>query len=116
MSSPTNGVEGSYNFCLPNVDDGGCKDPYASNYAADALFDDGTCESTCYPLTIDIQPDCHPEETSWSLAPGGLSIAWAPFPPAVNNGTFAWMPGVALFKSKTIRSMVGRPARGLQLR
>ena len=80
MSSPTNGVEGSYNFCLPNVDDGGCKDPYASNYAADALFDDGTCESTCYPLTIDIQPDCHPEETSWSLAPGGLSIAMGTIP------------------------------------
>ena len=74
ISAPSSEVEGEYPFCLSNLDDGGCKNPYASNYDPSALYDDGTCEPTCYPLTIDIQPDCHPEETSWSLAPDGLSI------------------------------------------
>ena len=75
LSAPSTEVEGEYALCLSNLDGGGCKDPYAVNFDPNAVFDDGSCEPTCYPLAIHIQPDCAPEETSWSLSPGGLSIA-----------------------------------------
>lgn len=75
LSSPMAGVEGEYPLCLNNPEAGGCKDSYASNFDPEALFDDGSCEPTCYPLSIHIAPDCNPEEISWSLSPGGLSIA-----------------------------------------
>ena len=75
LASPESGVDGVYPLCLGTPDDGGCKDPYAVNFDPEAVYDDGTCEPTCYPLTISIQPDCHPEEISWSLSPGGLAIA-----------------------------------------
>ena len=54
---------------------GGCQDAYTSNYDANALFDDGTCEPTCYPLTISMAPGCNAPEVSWSLAPDGLAIS-----------------------------------------
>lgn len=75
IESPLAGVEGDYPICLGDLESGGCKDPYATNFDVQAVYDNGTCEPTCYPLSIHILPDCNPGEISWSLSPGGLSIA-----------------------------------------
>lgn len=75
MVSPSSSVHGEYPLCLSEDLQGGCRDPYSSNFDPDATFDDGTCDPTCYPLSIQIQPDCSPAEISWSLSPGGLAIA-----------------------------------------
>ena len=86
LQAPQTGVVGTYAFCLDGPLQGGCKDPYAVNFDASATFDDGTCEDTCYPLTIALQTDCLPEETGWSLPEDGLSIA----PGNLNSSTPSW--------------------------
>ena len=75
ITAPEDDVAGEYAICLDNTDGGGCTHTYAPNYDPAATYDDGTCTPTCYPVTIDIAPDCAPDEISWSLTPGGLSIA-----------------------------------------
>jgi len=75
MESPEQGVVGTYTICMDDPEAGGCKDEFASNFDPDALFDDGTCEPTCYPLTINMDPGCNPEQVSWSLSPDGLAIS-----------------------------------------
>lgn len=74
ISAPAGEVFGGYSICLDDPDGGGCKNPFAVNFDASAHYDNGTCEIECYPLTIDIHPDCDPQEISWNLAPGGLSV------------------------------------------
>jgi hypothetical protein len=65
---------GVYPFCVPDVNDGGCIDPVASNFDADAIFDDGSCAPTCYPLELTIETDCNGHEIGWTLTDAsGLS-------------------------------------------
>ena len=85
LEAPTAGVVGSYGFCLNGLP-GGCKDEYAVNFDATAVFDDGTCEPTCYPLTISLHADCQPEETGWALPDDGLAIA----PGTMGTGEQSW--------------------------
>ena len=75
LTSPDMGVVGLYTVCMDNLDGGGCTDPYAANFDPDALFEDGSCDVTCYPLTISLDAGCQPEEVSWTLSPDGLAIA-----------------------------------------
>ena len=71
LVSPEAGVVGTYTLCMDNLTSGGCMDGYASNYDANALFDDGTCEPTCYPLTISMTQDAmRPRK------PAGTSARW----------------------------------------
>lgn len=98
LSAPSSGVAGEYPLCLATPFAGGCKDPYADNYDAGAFYDDGTCEDTCYPLTISIHPDCDPEEVSWSLSPGGLAIAPGGVPAAGQNWTLCLDAGCRTFQ------------------
>ncbi len=86
LAAPNAGVVDHYTFCTDALDTGGCTDSYASNYAPDALFDDGTCEPTCYPLIIQMNAGCAPEENGWSLNPDGLAIA----PGGVPSGLAEW--------------------------
>lgn len=86
LSAPESGVVDTYTFCTDALNVGGCTDPYADNYDADAAFDDGTCEPVCYPLTISMDAGCAPEEAGWSLNPDGLGIA----PGGVQAGTAEW--------------------------
>lgn len=67
LSSPSTGAIGNYAFCIPALIQGGCTDQYAPNFDPDALFNDGTCEATCYPLTLTVQTDCNGQELGWSL-------------------------------------------------
>ena len=92
LASPDEGVVGTYTLCMDNLLGGGCKDDFASNFDPDATFDDGTCEDTCYPLTISMDPGCNAEEVSWSLNPDGLAIA----PGTASSGLQTWnlcLPG-----------------------
>ena len=86
LVSPEAGVVGTYTLCMEDLASGGCQDPYASNYDANALFDDGTCEPTCYPLTISMEPGCNAPEVSWSLSPDGLAISAG----AIGPGPQSW--------------------------
>ena len=86
LSAPSEGVVDTYTLCTGNLTGGGCMDAYASNYAPGATFDDGTCEPTCYPLSIAMNAGCDPGETSWSLSPDGLAIA----PGGVPAGEAEW--------------------------
>ena len=62
LTAPEEGVVGTYTFCM-DARVGGCQDSFAVNYDPTALFDDGSCEPTCYPLTIISKLD-NAEETS----------------------------------------------------
>ena len=112
ISAPLSGVEGEYYMCLPDQNEGGCKDPYASNFDPSAIFDNGTCETTCYPLTIDIQPDCHPEETSWNLSPGGLSISEGTIPPSGQQWTLCLDAGCRMFQLQDAQANGWAPCSG----
>jgi len=96
--SPTLEVEGEYPLCLDNVQGGGCTNAYASNFDPQAAYDNGTCEPTCYPLTINIQPDCTPEEISWSLSPSGLAIAPGGIPAAGQQWQLCLAEGCRTFQ------------------
>ena len=104
LTSPSASVEGEYAVCLPEATGGGCKDPYASNFDMEATFDDGTCEPTCYPLTIEIMPDCDPEETSWSLSPGGLSIAPGGIPSSGQTWELCLEAGCRIFQLQDMQA------------
>ena len=75
FSAPQSGVVDTYTLCTDNLTSGGCMDAYVDNYDVHPVFDDGTCEPVCYPLSIAMNAGCAPGETSWSLHPDGLAIA-----------------------------------------
>ena len=86
LAAPQSGVVDRYTLCTDNLTSGGCTDPYADNYDVQAVFDDGTCEPVCYPLTISMDAGCAPHETGWNLHPDGLNIA----PGGVQPGSAVW--------------------------
>lgn len=87
LQSPSAGVVGVYTLCLDDtVGEGGCTDPYATNYSDQADFEDGTCEPTCYPLTIAMDAGCDPEDNGWTLSPDGLSVV----PGSIQSGAQSW--------------------------
>ena len=45
----------------------GCTDPTATNYDPLATIDDGSCVFPCIDVTLSIDTDCWPNETSWIL-------------------------------------------------
>ena len=112
MSSPASGVEGEYQLCLPDANQGGCKNTYSSNYDPTAVFDDGTCEPTCYPLVIDIQPDCNPEQVSWNLSPGGLSIGIGSVPSSGQQWNLCLDAGCRMFQLQDAEANGWTPCPG----
>ena len=86
LAAPQSGVVDRYTLCTDNLTSGGCTDPYADNYDVQAVFDDGTCEPVCYPLTLSMDAGCAPHETGWNLHPDGLNIA----PGGVQPGSAVW--------------------------
>ena len=45
----------------------GCTDEQACNYDSDALNDDGSCDLSSHTVTISIDFDLYPLETTWTL-------------------------------------------------
>lgn len=86
LEAPNEGVVGFYSFCLNDLDAGGCRDAYASNFNPDAAFDDGTCEPSCYPLTISMGLGCSTDETGWALPDDGLAIG----PGSIQDASPSW--------------------------
>lgn len=112
ISSPQAEVEGEYPICLSAPNDGGCKNPYAPNYDPEAVHDDGTCEPTCYPLSIQVSPDCDPTETSWSLSPGGLSIAPGGIPANGQSWNLCLEEGCRTFQIQDLQADGWTPCPG----
>lgn len=86
LEAPQAGVVGHYPICLDHPDGGGCMDGFASNFDPEATYDNGSCEPTCYPLTIELDAGCAPEEASWNLQPDGLAVSAG----TIQGGTNTW--------------------------
>ena len=91
LSAPSAGAIGIYPFCIPNVNDGGCTDPVASNFDVGAVFDDGSCAPTCYPLELIIETDCNGQETGWTLTDGSGAAQFGITPGTLQSHTvYSW--------------------------
>ena len=93
LAAPQSGVVDRYTLCTDNLTSGGCTDPYADNYEVQAVFDDGTCEPVCYPLTISMDAGCAPHETDGTSIRMDSALRLAGCNPAAQSGICASKKG-----------------------